>query len=146
MSRRETSACSRRIRSRTALGTRYSELERGNPLPDSKVSTSNLIGSGAYRHPMERGGPEVTAGLSPRTRSYSRMFTWPNLMPLFCDALVRDPRWRDSWRVREIMMDRIGLDSMASESARIKTVGAESFMRDELEEERRRASAVPFTV
>ncbi len=35
ISRRETSACSLSMLSRTYFGTRYSELERGDPLPDS---------------------------------------------------------------------------------------------------------------
>jgi hypothetical protein len=33
------------------------------------------MGSRVCRHPMLRGGPPVTEGLSPRMRSYSRMFT-----------------------------------------------------------------------
>lgn len=85
---------------------------------------------------MERGGPEVTEGLSPRIRSYSRMLTWPKVMEERClRRLEEEPRWRDSWRVREVMMERMGLDSIEEASARMRMVGAEP--REMMEEEDR---------
>ena len=86
---------------------------------------------------MEMGGPEVTEGLSPMTRSYWRMFTEPKLSELRCLRCL-EPRWRDSCSVREVMMERIGCDSIDSEEARMRTVGAELFRYPE-EEERERA-------
>lgn len=83
---------------------------------------------------MERGGPEVTEGLSPRIRSYSRMSTWPKVMPPRVVLRGRPAvlRWRDSWRVREVMMDRMGWDSM--DGAQMEIVGAEWLRRVEEEE------------
>lgn len=63
---------------------------------------------------MLRGGPDVTLGLSPKTRSYSRMLMLAKETERFMTRLpldffpVRPPRWRDSWSVREDMALRRG--------------------------------------
>lgn len=49
------------------------------------------------------------------------------------DLRGRPPRWRDSCKVREIMMERMGLFSMEEAEARIRMVGAESPRRPEEE-------------
>lgn len=62
------------------------------------------------RHPMPRGGPEVTEGLSPRIRSYSRMLTVAKeTLLLRGRPFVEDlPLWRDSVSVREDMQLKMG--------------------------------------
>ena len=81
---------------------------------------------------MARGGPEVTEGLSPRMRSYSRMFTFANdterfiRVPVFVNAR---PRWSESCNVREDMALRNGWrkgrSSLEEEVVLMRTVGAE---------------------
>jgi hypothetical protein len=68
------------------------------------------------------------------------METWPKEM----EEEVRlrlwvEPRWRDSWRVREVMMERMGLDSMEVGEARMRMVGAEP--KEPVEEEERLSMA-----
>ena len=77
---------------------------------------------------MERGGPDVTLGLSPRTLSYSRMLTcaketldWRRRAP----SSASRRRWSDSSRVREDMTLRMGAAWRGQESARMRMVGAE---------------------
>lgn len=76
------------------------------------------------RHPMPRGGPEVTEGLSPRIRSYSRMLTLAKEMerPRVLALLLRGrpfvvdlPLWRDSVSVREDMQLTMGRCRRGSE-------------------------------
>ena len=80
---------------------------------------------------MERGGPDVTLGLSPRTLSYSRMLTcaketllWRRRAP----SNVSRRRWSDSSMVREDMTLRMGTAWSGEEGARKRMVGAEMEM------------------
>ena len=108
------------------------------------------MGSSVCLHPMLRGGPPVTLGLSPRIRSYSRMLTLAKetarRSPIVDEVVVmllleeeeggsaETEEWRrllrrDSCKVLEIMMPRggsVGSDDV--EGVRMRMVGAELVM------------------